>query len=86
MSNPPNNYNTNSNFNKFKGTYFNSDVDVSGGNIICRNGNIYVGANSYIYSPLNTISFNDTTGFVNFGNAYFGSAVYIYIIQQPVQI
>jgi len=27
---------------------------------------------------MNTITFNDTTGFVNFGNAYFGSAVYIY--------
>ena len=78
MSDPPNGFNTNSNFNKFKGTYFNSDVDVSGGNIICRTGNIYVAPNSFIYSPMNSISFNDTTGFTNFGSSYFGSAVYIY--------
>ena len=36
MSNPPNNYNTDANFNKFKGTYFNDDVDVSGGDLINR--------------------------------------------------
>ena len=27
MANPPNNYNTDTNFNKFKGTYFNDDVE-----------------------------------------------------------
>ena len=77
MSNPPNGFNTNSNFNKFKGTYFNSDVDVSGGNIICRTGNVYLKDNSAIYSPSNTITFS-SNGFVNFGNSYFGSAVYIF--------
>jgi len=40
-------------------------------------GTLYL-RNSSIMTPMNTITFNDTTGFVNFGNAYFGSAVYIY--------
>ena len=32
MSNyPPNGYNTNVKFNKYKGSYFNNDVDISGG-------------------------------------------------------
>jgi len=44
-------------------------LDLSG-NLIIRNGSIK--------TPMNTISFNDSTGFVNFGNVYFGSAVYIY--------
>jgi hypothetical protein len=77
MSNPPNGFNTNSNFNKFKGTYFNSDVDVSGGNIICRNGNIFVAPNSYINSPTNAIVFDDTYAFTNFSNN-----VHIFGIQQ----
>ena len=55
--------------NRYTKTYFKDFVDVSG-DIIIRNGSIK--------TPLNTISFNDTTGFVNFGNSYFGSAVYVY--------
>ena len=42
MSNPPNGFNTNSTFNKYKGSYFNNDIDVSGGDIISRTGNLYV--------------------------------------------
>jgi hypothetical protein len=77
MSNPPNGFNTNSAFNKFKGTYFNSDVDVSGGNIICRTGNIFVAPYSYINSPANAIVFDDTYAFTNFSNN-----VHIFGIQQ----
>ena len=42
MSNPPNGFNTNIGFNKYKGTYFNNDIDVSGGNIISRSGDLYL--------------------------------------------
>jgi hypothetical protein len=63
MSNPPNTWLSNSNFNKFKGTYFNNDVDCSG-NIICRTGNLYLASNSNIYSPTNSITFDDTYQYV----------------------
>ena len=56
--------------NRYVKTYFNGFIDVSNGDIIIRKGSIK--------TPMNTISFNDTTGFVNFGNVYFGSAMYIY--------
>ena len=44
MSNPPNGYNTDVSYNKFKGSYFNDDIDVSGGDIISRTGNMYLAA------------------------------------------
>jgi microcystin-dependent protein len=78
MSNPPNGFNSNSNFNKFKGTYFNSDVDCSGGNIICRNGNFYIGNNASIYSPMNRIQFDDVGGYINFSKVYVSSNFLIY--------
>jgi microcystin-dependent protein len=78
MSDPPNGFNSNSNFNKFKGTYFNSDVDVSGGNIICRNGNFYIGNNASIYSPMNRIQFDDVGGYINFSKVYVSSNFLIY--------
>ena len=56
--------------NRYVKTYFNGFIDVSGGDIVIRNGSIK--------TPMNTISFNDTTGFINFGNVYFGSAMYIF--------
>ena len=34
MSNPPNNFNTNTSFNKYKGSFFNDDIDISEGDII----------------------------------------------------
>ena len=58
MANPPNDFNTNTAFNKYKGSYFNDDVDVSGGDIINRTGNLYLADNSSIYtstSKSNTI-------------------------------
>ena len=63
MSNfPPNGYNTISGFNKYKRTYFNNDVDVSG-------GNLYLADNSSIYSLNNQIQFDDTYSFTNFLNS-----------------
>jgi len=67
----PSSWLTNTNFNRYKGSYFNNDVDCSGGNIICRTGEIYVD-NSYnvikvgsSIANLNTIttdiSYNKTT-------------------------
>ena len=55
-----NGYNTISGFNRYNGTYFNNDVDVSGGNIINRTGNLYLASNSSIYSLNNQIHFDDT--------------------------
>jgi hypothetical protein len=55
--------------NRYTKTYFKDYVDISG-DLIIRTG--------AIKSYLNTISFNDITGFINFGNSYFGSAVYVY--------
>jgi hypothetical protein len=69
MSNPPNGYNTISGFNKYKGTYFNNDVDVSGGNIINRTGNLYLASDSSIYTSNNQIQFDDTYSFTNFLNS-----------------
>ena len=40
MANPPNNYNTKTKFNKYKGSYFNDDIDVSGGDIVNRTGDL----------------------------------------------
>ena len=70
MYNPKTNYNTNSSFNKYKGTYFKNDIDISGGNIILRtNGsNLYMSSNSNIYSLNNRIQFNDISN-----NIYFYS-------------
>jgi len=68
MSNPPNEYNTNSSFNKYKGTYFNNDVDVSGGDIINRNGNLYLAPNSSIFTENNQIQFNEEFQFCDFTN------------------
>ena len=67
---PPTNYNTNSSFNKYKGTYFNISIDISGGHIINRNGNFYVAPNSNIYSSNNRIEFNDISN-----NIYFHTPV-----------
>ena len=66
MSNPPNNFNTNTSFNKYKGSYFNNDIDVSGGNIISRTGNLYLADNSSIYTSTNRIQFDDVYKFTNF--------------------
>ena len=66
MYNPPNLYNTNEKFNKFKATYFNGDIDLSGGNLILRNGNFYMPSNGNIYSTNNRIEFNDISN-----NIYF---------------
>ena len=68
MSNPPNNYNTDTSFNKFKGTYFNNDIDVSGGHIISRTGNLYLAPNSNIYTSDNQITFNEEFQFTDFVN------------------
>ena len=56
--------------NRYRKTYFNGFVDIKDGDIIIRNGSIK--------TPMNTITFNDTTGFVNFGNVYFGANFYVY--------
>ena len=69
MSNPPNNFNTNTSFNKYKGSYFNDDIDVSGGDIINRTGNLYLADNSSIYTSTNQIQFDDTYSFTNFLNS-----------------
>ena len=69
MSNPPNNFNSNTSFNRYKGTYFNSDIDVSGGNIISRSGDLYLATNSNIYTTNNRIQFDDTYSFTNFLNS-----------------
>ena len=45
MANPPNDFNTNTAFNKYKGSYFNDDIDVSGGDIINRTGDLYLASN-----------------------------------------
>ena len=66
MANPPNNFNTNTSFNKYKGSYFNNDVDISGGNIINRTGNLYLAPNSNIYTSNNQIQFDDVYKFTNF--------------------
>ena len=66
MANPPNDFNTNSTFNKYKGSYFNNDIDISGGNIIVRTGNLYLASNSHIYTTLNHIEFDDVYSFINF--------------------
>jgi hypothetical protein len=55
--------------NRYIKTYIKDFLDLS--------GNLYI-QNGGIYTPLNSITFNDTTGFINFSNSYFGSAVYIY--------
>jgi hypothetical protein len=69
MANPPNDFNTNSTFNKYKGSYFNNDIDISGGNIIVRTGNLYLASNSSIYTSTNQIQFDDTYSFTNFLNS-----------------
>ena len=46
MSAPPSSWLSNTNYNKYKGSYFNSDVDINGGNLICRTGNLYLSANA----------------------------------------
>ena len=56
--------------NRYRKTYFNGFIDIKDGDIIIRNGSIK--------TPMNTISFNDTTGFINFGNVYFGANFYVY--------
>lgn len=68
MSNPPNDFNTNTTFNKYKGSYFNDDVDVSGGDIINRTGNLYLADNSSIYTSNNQIQFNEEFQFCDFVN------------------
>jgi len=75
MYNPKTNYNTNSSFNKYKGTYFNNSVDISGGDIILRtNGsNLYMSSNSNIYSSNNRIEFNDISN-----NIYFHTPLKMY--------
>ena len=69
MANPPNDFNTNTAFNKYKGSYFNDDIDVSGGDIINRTGNLYLADNSNIYTSTNQIQFDDTYSFTNFLNS-----------------
>jgi hypothetical protein len=66
MANPQNNYNTNTNFNKYKGSYFNDDIDVSGGDIINRTGNLYLAPNSNIYTSNNQIQFDDINNIIKF--------------------
>ena len=56
--------------NRYTKAYFKDFVDVSG-DIIIRNRSIN--------TPLNTIAFNDFTGFVNLSNVHFGSALYVAI-------
>ena len=68
MSNPPKDFNTDASFNKFKGTYFNNDIDVSGGNIISRTGNLYLAPNSSIFTENNQIQFNEEFQFCDFVN------------------
>lgn len=68
MSNPPNGYNTDVSFNKFKGSYFNDDVDVSGGDLISRTGNLYLAPNSSIFTENNQIQFNEEFQFCDFAN------------------
>ena len=68
MSNPPNGFNTDPSFNKFKGTYYNNDIDVSGGHIISRTGNLYLAPNSSIFTENNEITFNEEFQFTDFAN------------------
>ena len=65
MSLPPNNWISDANYNKFKGSYVNGDLDASQ-NIVIRNGNLYMPADSNIYSPSNRIFFNETYLYTNF--------------------
>ena len=67
MSAPPTAWLSNSAYNKFKGSYFNTDADISQ-NLIVRNGNLYMPANSSIYSPNNRIYFNETYYYTNFAS------------------
>ena len=68
MYNPPYGYNSNSNYNKFKPTYFNGDVDISGGHLILRkNGsNFYMPFNGNISLPTGNLSL--TSGNVSLTN------------------
>ena len=68
MSNPPKGFNTDASFNKFKGTYYNNDIDVSGGDIISRTGNLYLAPNSSIFTESNQILFNEEFQFTDFVN------------------
>jgi len=77
MATPPNAYLSNSSFNKFKGSYLNNSLDVSGGDIICRNGNLYLAPGSSIYTNSNQIFFNEPYAFTN-----FSQNVHIYGTQQ----
>ena len=67
MSAPPTAWLSNSAYNKLKGTYVNGDMDASQ-NLICRNGNLYMPADSSIYSPNNRIYFNETYYYTNFAS------------------
>jgi hypothetical protein len=55
--------------NRTNKTYMQGFLDLS--------GNLYL-RNSSIRTPMNTITFNDTTGYVNFGNIYLGANVLVY--------
>ena len=56
--------------NRYRKTYFNGFVDVSGGDIILRTGNIKLLSGEYptISSNNNTITFDDIYQFTNFAN------------------
>ena len=64
MSAPPTSWLSNSAYNKFKGSYFNGDVDASQ-NIIIRNGNLYLANNSNIYTGTIQLNFDDTYHYLN---------------------
>ena len=60
------NWNSDASSNKITNTYFRGYVDVSGGNIISRTGNLYLADNSSIFTSANQIQFNEEFQFTDF--------------------
>jgi len=60
------NWNIDSSSNKFTDTYVKGYVDISGGDIISRSGNLYLAPNSSIYTSANQIQFNEDFHFTDF--------------------
>ena len=53
--------------------YFHNFIDISGGNLILRDGNFYMPFNGNIYSSNNRIEFNDISN-----NIYFHTPIKMY--------
>jgi microcystin-dependent protein len=60
------NWNSDASSNKITNTYFRGYVDVSGGDVISRTGNLYLADNSSIFTSANQIQFNEEFQFTDF--------------------